>query len=64
MTIIVKPTGGQNSEIMAAFLIFQNADRSYPIRRIVDDVPGACYRTQPKGWMDKDVFLQWLQEPR
>ena len=29
-----------------------------------DDIPGVSYRTGPKGWMDKRVFVQWLSEPR
>lgn len=49
ITMLVRPAGGLNSKIMSAFLIFQNANRSYSIRRISDDIPGVCYRKEPKG---------------
>ena len=43
---------------------FQNEYRNYPIRGIPDDVPGVAYRTGPKGWMDKQVMVQYLKERR
>ena len=64
MKFLVRLTGGRNAQIMPAFLIFHNQGRNYPIKGVPDNVPGACYRTQPKGWMDRNVFLQWLQGPR
>eukprot|EP00644_Phytophthora_capsici_P005978 jgi/Phyca11/98043/e_gw1.2.1094.1 len=45
-------------------MIFTNADRSYPIRGVKDNVEGVCYRTGPKGWMDKRLFREYLKEPR
>ena len=45
-------------------MIFQNESRNYPIRGIPDDVPGVAYRTGPKGWMDKQVMVQYLKERR
>lgn len=29
-----------------------------------DGVPGACDRSNRKGWMDNRVFGEWLAEPR
>lgn len=64
MTLMVRVTGGVDAKIYASLMIFSNKDRSYPIRGLVDDVPGVCYRTGPKGWMDHQVFVQWLEEKR
>ena len=64
MTLMVRVTGGVDAKIYASLMIFSNKDRSYPIRGLVDDVPGVCYRTGSKGWMDHQVFVQWLEEKR
>ena len=45
-------------------IIFKNQDCSYPIRGVPDDVNGTCYRTGPKGWMDRWIFVEWLNEQR
>lgn len=45
-------------------MIFKYQDRSYPIRGVPDDLPGVSYRTGPKGWIDKQVMVQWLRERR
>eukprot|EP00171_Calliarthron_tuberculosum_P021419 IDg21419t1 len=29
---------------------------------VPDTVPGVCYRSGPKGWMDARVFGEWLNE--
>lgn len=64
MTMVVRITGGMNAKVYASMMIFKNVDRNYPIRGVVDNVPGVCYHTGPKGWMDQRVFVQWLEEPR
>lgn len=64
ITMMVHIRGGRDARIECPFLIFQNSNRSYPIRNVPDTVPGVCYRSQPKGWMDSDIFAQWLGEPR
>lgn len=64
MTMIVRITGGKHAEIAAPFMIFQNKDRNYPIRGCADDVPGVSYRTQPKGWTDRQLFAQYFTEKR
>jgi len=64
MTMVVRITGGRDASIQPPLMIFENNSRSYPIRCVADDVPGVSYRTGPKGWMDQQVFLQWLSEPR
>ena len=60
MTMMVRITGGVSSRICSPMMIFQNKNRSYPIRGVADDVVGACYRTGPKGWNDKKVCTMCL----
>ena len=64
MTMVVRITGGPSASIQPPFMIFTNVDRNYPIRGVADNVPGVSYRTGPKGWMDRTVFGQYLQERR
>ena len=64
MTLMVRVTGGVDAKIYASLMIFSNKDRNYPIRGLPDNVPGVCYRTGPKGWMDQKVFVEWLEEER
>jgi len=64
ITMVVRLTGGRKASIQPPFLIFLNKSRNYPIRGVPDDVPGVSYRTSPKAWMDRTVFVQWLSEPR
>ena len=62
--IIVRVTGRRNARIEAPFLVFKNPNSSYPSRNIPDDVPGACHRTGPRGWVDNRVFIGGLSKPR
>ena len=64
MTMVVRLIGGPGSIICSPFMIFQNPNYSYPIRRVPDDIPGVSYRSAKKGFMRKDVWVQWLNEPR
>lgn len=64
ITMMVRLTGGVNARIETPMLIFKNVKRSYPIQGVPDNVPGVCYRTGPKAWMDGKVFKAWLSEPR
>jgi len=64
ITMMVRISGGRHAAVQPPFLIFKNAMRSHPVRGVPDDVPGACYRTSPKAWMDGTVWRQWLKEPR
>ena len=64
ITVIVRITGGRRAQIQTPMLVFTNANRNYPIEGVPDDVAGACYRTAPKGWVDKEVFSQYFDEPR
>lgn len=42
----------------------KNMGRNYPISTLpLSEVPSSmAYRTGPKGWMDKETFVQWIQE--
>lgn len=48
ITMMVHVSRVRFAEIECPFLIFQNPSRSYPIRNVPNDVPGVCYRFQPK----------------
>ncbi len=50
--------------IEVPMLVFINNKFSYPIHGIPDNVPGACYGTGKRGWMDKRVFAECVSEPR
>jgi hypothetical protein len=64
MTLVVRITGGKAARVTSPMLIFQNENKSYPIRGVPDDVQGACYRTGKKGWTDQRVFREYLMERR
>ncbi|KAE8880253.1 hypothetical protein PF003_g35736 [Phytophthora fragariae] len=64
ITMVVRISGGASGYIHPPMMISTNANRSYPIRGVADDVNGVCYRTGPKGWMDKRLFREYLQERR
>jgi len=64
MTMVVRISGGSGARILPPMMIFTNATRSYPIRGVPDNIDGVCYRSGPKGWMDKRVFREYLTERR
>ena len=47
--------------IEAPMLIFTNPNSSYPIQELDDNIPGVSYRTGPKGWMDQNLFANFLK---
>lgn len=49
MTLAVLLRGGPNARVEVPMIVFQNDNRSYPIRGLADDVPSATYRTGPRG---------------
>lgn len=53
MTMMVKISGGRRATIEDPMLIFSNSNRSYHIQGLQDNVPGICYGSSPKGWMDQ-----------
>lgn len=62
MTMMFMPGGCPRSHLRVSINLFQSKTCSYSIRGWSDDVPGACYGTGPKEWMDRKVFLEWLKE--
>lgn len=64
MTLMLTLGGGSKARMEVPMLIFKNSNSSYPIRGLEDRVPGVCYRSQPKGWMDMVRFQEWIKEPR
>lgn len=63
-TVVVRITGANGGRIETPMVIFQNALRSYPIAGCPDNIDGVCYRSSPKGWMDKDLFGEYFTESR
>jgi hypothetical protein len=45
-------------------IIFTNENMSYPIRELIDNVPGVTYGSGPKGWMDKYILPEFFVDPR
>lgn len=64
MTMMLLLGGCPAAEMGLTLLVFKNGKYSYPIRGVPHDVPGVCYRSQPKGLMDRRVFAEWLGEGR
>lgn len=64
ITMMVRISGGPVAMIHPPMLVFKNQSSSYPIRGVPDNVPGVCYRSGPKGWMDASVWRAWLNESR
>ena len=64
MTMCVRISGGVNARLEKTMMIFKNVDSRYPMKTLpLDSVPeNMCYRTGPKGWMDRRVFREWIQE--
>lgn len=62
--MLVRLKGGRDSHIAAPFIVVKNLDCNYPIRNVLDTVPGVAYRTGKKGWMDRRVMPEWLSENR
>ena len=62
--MMVRITGGVYAILEAPILIFQNPNRSFPIRGVSSDVLGLFYRSGRKGWMDNRGVAEWRSEPR
>ncbi|DAZ92636.1 TPA: hypothetical protein N0F65_003449, partial [Lagenidium giganteum] len=57
MTLAVNLRGGINACLEPSMMIFQKANRSYPIRDVPDNLPSVIYRSGPKGMTNQEVFL-------
>lgn len=64
MIMMVGLSGGKPTTIDPPFMIFEKEDCNYRIRRVTNDITGACYRTGPKSWTNKRVMVQWLEQRR
>ena len=49
MTMMVRISGGRNAILEPIFLVFQNKNRSYPIKGVPDHRNGVAYHSGPKG---------------
>lgn len=64
VTLELTLRGKSRVSIEVLMLIFHNTNRSYPIAGLSDKVAGVAYRTEPRGWIDRRVFSEWLREDR
>lgn len=62
MILCLLLTRGPNEQLMAPFFIYQNHSGNYFIRS-VPPAPYCLFRTQRSTWMDRTIFLQWLDKP-
>lgn len=60
-TLMVKVSGGLRGYIRTGFVVFLNANSSYPIRNVEDNVPGVSYRSGSKGRMDRRVIAKMFE---
>jgi DDE superfamily endonuclease len=63
MTMFVRLSDGARTQSLPAFMVCQSAG-SYPIRGVVDNVPGVAYRVGKRGWMDRRVLAEYFGESR
>ena len=55
--MVVYIRGGPDARIEVPMMMFQNANSSYPINGLLDDVPGVTYRSGPKDGCTDGFFL-------
>ena len=63
MTMVVRVIGGVHARIKTLMVIFTNANSSYPIQGLRDNIPGVTYRSSPKGWMNMALFAEYFSDP-
>ena len=61
-TVLPLIRGGINAQIVSVFVIFKNANTSYPIADVPDEQYNVLYRIRLKTWMDCRVFKEMLTE--
>jgi len=64
MTVCVRISGAPEYKIEPALIVFKNQKRSYPIRGVPDNIDGVAYRSQPKGWIDQNLFPEYFKETK
>lgn len=78
ITIVLLISGGNAAKIHTPLIVFSDQSRRYPLPGLLDNHLGkkvyylSCfifaldvtYRSQPKGWIDGEVFAEWLAEDR
>lgn len=63
-TVCMRISGGPNGKIETPFVIFQNNLSSYPILGVPDNIDGVKYRSNPKGYMNQQLFTHYFGNPR
>lgn len=57
-------SGGSRALLEIGIIILKNFSISYPIRNLEECFPGVVYRSIPTGWMDSNLFAEWLGDKR
>ena len=63
-TAVIRISGDNGDKIETPMVIFQNADRLYPISTKPDNLDRVCYRSSPKWWMNQNLFVEYFKETR
>lgn len=56
MELFLRISGGPRTLVEVPFKVFKNMFSSYPIQGALDTVPGVCYQTGPKGWVERQIM--------
>lgn len=64
MTVMMHISGGIRAQFETLVKMFRKRSSNYPIRCILDDIAGVCYRTGPKGWGSQSKMVEWATESR
>ena len=56
MTMMVMLGCGSKPRFEIPMIIFQNDRCAHPIHDVLDNIPGVCYLSGPKGLVDTRVF--------
>lgn len=55
-TIGMRISAGHGGTILPEFVVFQRKNSSYPIQGVPADVQNYKYRSNPSGWMNRNMF--------
>lgn len=63
-SIAMRISGGPKAKIETPFVVFQNVNSSYPINGIPDNTEGVTYRSNPRGYMNQNLFAAYFRNTR
>ena len=60
LTMVVRISRGRQFMIKMPMLIFTDANNTYLINGLEDDILGVTYRIGKKSWMDQHLFFEYI----